>query len=147
MSRWYEQLTDDDDYWAETVKIDFAVALSRVMQKIGMNKSKLAKTIGSSSAYITKVLRGDSNLTIESMVKLARATGGQVEITIKRLDDAASDWSTELSRISLKSTPDVVVPDSRGHWLLKAANQQFSAASSVVQLQPGLALNTNLEAA
>jgi transcriptional regulator with XRE-family HTH domain len=35
--------------------------------------------MGTSAAYISKVFRGDNNLTIESMVKLARATGGQLD--------------------------------------------------------------------
>lgn len=48
----------------------------------GLTYAALAKKIGTSAAYITKVFRGDSNLTIESMVKLARASGGRLNIEV-----------------------------------------------------------------
>jgi transcriptional regulator with XRE-family HTH domain len=48
----------------------------------GLSYADLAKKIGTSAAYITKVFRGDANLTIESMVKLSRATGGKVDLRI-----------------------------------------------------------------
>lgn len=82
MTRWYEQLSNDNEYWAENAKLDFAVSLERLMQKAGISKSELARKIKSSPAYITQILRGDSNLTIDSMVKLSRATGGNLHITI-----------------------------------------------------------------
>ena len=47
-----------------------------------MSKADLAKKISSSPAYITKVLRGDSNLTIESLVKLSDAIDADLEINI-----------------------------------------------------------------
>jgi transcriptional regulator with XRE-family HTH domain len=52
----------------------------------------IANKLSTSAAYISKVFRGDTNLTIESMVKLARATGGRIEINI--VDE---DGSTRLS--------------------------------------------------
>lgn len=82
MSKWYEQLKHDDSYWAESVKIDFAVSLDRIMHRIGLSKAGLAHKIKSSPAYITKVLRGDTNLTIDSMVKLVRAANCDLHIAI-----------------------------------------------------------------
>jgi transcriptional regulator with XRE-family HTH domain len=79
---WYRDLENDDEYWTESVKTDFAVSLHRLMQQQGINKSDLARRIGSSTAYMTKVLRGDSNLTIRSMVKLARAAGGDLHLHV-----------------------------------------------------------------
>jgi len=79
---WYENLEHDDDFWAESAKLDFAVAMERMMGKSNLTKSDLARRIGSSPAYITKVLRGDSNLTIHTMVKLARAAEGSLHLHI-----------------------------------------------------------------
>lgn len=71
-----------DSYWVEHAKLDFAIDLDRVMGVNGLRKTDLAARFGKSPAYITKVLRGDSNLTIASMVSLARAAGGTLHIHI-----------------------------------------------------------------
>ena len=46
------------------------------MQENKISRVELAKRLGSSPAYITKVLRGDINFTVETMVRLAKAVGG-----------------------------------------------------------------------
>lgn len=81
-TKWYNDLTNDDDYWVESVKIDFAVSLQNRMQADAMLKKDLAEKLGVSGARITKVLRGDANLTLESMVRLARACGGNLHVHI-----------------------------------------------------------------
>lgn len=86
--KWYTNLQNDDAYWVENTKIDFAIALERLMERVGINKSQLAKHLGTSPAYVSKVLRGDANLTIESMVKLARAAHGSVHIHVAQQTDA-----------------------------------------------------------
>lgn len=71
--QWYRDLANDTDYLTEDAKIAFAVSIERLMKQRGMSKSDLARRLGTSPAYITKILRGDSNLTIKSMVELAAA--------------------------------------------------------------------------
>lgn len=80
---WYNDIKNDDLYWQESAKIDFAVNLDRRCQEKGISRSQLAEKIGKSPAYITKILRGDTNLTIDSMVKLIRAIGGELHIEIR----------------------------------------------------------------
>lgn len=72
----------DDTYWVEDAKIGFAVQVERHMDRCQINKRQLAERLGTSPAYITKVLRGDANLTIESLVKLARAVDGTLHIHV-----------------------------------------------------------------
>jgi len=83
-----EQAKGRDSYWVESAKLQFAVALEAQRKAADMTYKAVADKLGTSAAYITKVFRGDSNMTIESMVKLARATGGRLEVQIV---DAASD--------------------------------------------------------
>jgi transcriptional regulator with XRE-family HTH domain len=73
---------NNDSYWVEKLKIDFALQLEKRRKSENLSYSDMAKKIKSSAAYITKVFRGDSNFTIESMVKLAKATGGKIEIFV-----------------------------------------------------------------
>ena len=71
-----------DSYWVESAKLDFSIQMEKRRKNAGLSYADLAKKIGTSAAYITKVFRGDANLTIESMVKLSRATGGKVDLRI-----------------------------------------------------------------
>lgn len=113
MNDWHQQIQNDDDYWSESVKIDFAVNLDRLMRRVGITKTTLAKKINSSQAYITKVLRGDSNLTIESMVKLTRAAEGSLHVSI------VHQASTEQWMVAMEKGRDAVdkSADSARMWI------------------------------
>lgn len=76
-----------DTYWAERAKLDFVVALNRLMERRGVSRTAFAKRLGSSAAYITKVMKGDVNFTIESMVKLTRALDGSLDLQVRARED------------------------------------------------------------
>ena len=82
-----------DSYWAERAKLDFSMELERRRRAADLSYSDVAKRIETSPAYVTKVFRGDSNLTIETMVKLARATGGHLELRIVEEVAEPRHWS------------------------------------------------------
>lgn len=77
-----EEAQKEDRYWVEKAKLDFAMALEKQRKAKNLQYVAIAKKLNTTAAYISKVFRGDSNLTIESMVKLARATGGRIDINI-----------------------------------------------------------------
>lgn len=82
-----------DAYWVEKAKLNFAIALERWRVRSGLTNKQLAEKIGSSPAYMTKVFRGDTNFTIETMVKLARACDGQLDIRIVESKADATRWA------------------------------------------------------
>lgn len=61
------------DYWTEGAILDFTEGLWCAMKRRGLSRSGLARELGTSPAYITKVLRGNANFTLRTMTKLARA--------------------------------------------------------------------------
>jgi len=79
-----------DGFWVEKLKLDFTKALSAQLKRKNIKKGELARKLDLSAPYITKVMRGEENLTIESMVKLARAAGGSLHLHIS---DENSDVS------------------------------------------------------
>jgi len=85
---WYDSLdtANDIELISYDIKLDFALALEALLDRKGITKSDYAKEINSSPAYVTKVLRGDANLTIESMVKLANALDHAVHIHVAPKD-------------------------------------------------------------
>lgn len=56
--------------------------LHRMMEVNGVSRSELARRLGVSPAYVTKVLRGNVNITLDSMVRLVRAAGGEVSLQV-----------------------------------------------------------------
>lgn len=82
-----------DGYWVQNAKLGFALSLERWRRNKGLSNSDLAEKVGSSPAYMTKVFRGDTNFTIETMVKLARACGGQLDIQIVEPAVSSKTWA------------------------------------------------------
>lgn len=117
----FEQAKQRDSYWVEEAKLQFAIALERQRRSAGMTYKAVADKLGTSAAYITKVFRGDANVTIESMVKLARATGGHVEVRIVDSKTAANwDFATLQVKALVKQTAstaesETVVTQSAGN--------------------------------
>jgi transcriptional regulator with XRE-family HTH domain len=97
-----------DFYWVERSKLDFSQELEKRRIKIGFSYADLAHKIGTSPAYISKIFRGDANLTIESMVKLSRATGGKVEIRIVD-ENTATNPRVWFEHYSKKSAANQVI--------------------------------------
>lgn len=104
----YEKAKQNNSYWVEQAKLEFSIELNRVFKKSGKTQKELAESIGTSQAYITKVFRGDSNFTIETMVKLSRAVGGQIHIHIAP-QNAKANWIDVIdSQQSQELNPSVI---------------------------------------
>lgn len=93
-----------DSYWVEQLKLDFSISLEKRRKNAGLSYADLAKKINTSPAYISKIFRGDANFTIESMVKLSRATGGKVDLRIID-NDMVVDKSIWLAKAMVHHLP------------------------------------------
>jgi transcriptional regulator with XRE-family HTH domain len=83
------------DYWLAGPVTDFTEDLCRLMKENDVSRAELARRIGSSRAYITKLLRGNANYTLTTMVKLAMAVGGAIHIHISD-QRAVTRWRDEV---------------------------------------------------
>ena len=81
LSTFVESAKNDDFYWVEKIKLDFAIELDRCRRDLNMTADEFAKELGVSRAYMSKLFRGDVNLTIKSMVKLARSVGARISLS------------------------------------------------------------------
>jgi transcriptional regulator with XRE-family HTH domain len=83
---WYEEITkefdNDPNYWAEGLKLDFAEEVGRLMEEQKVSRAELARRLGTSPAYITKILHWTANLTLTSMSKIALAFGSRVHLNL-----------------------------------------------------------------
>lgn len=91
-----------DKFWMESAKLDFALAIEHQRKRIGKSYADVAASIETSPAYISKVFRGDANLTIESMVKLARSLGCNLDFKLKEI---AKEEAVSPFRIQTTNAP------------------------------------------
>ncbi len=69
---------DSGTLLVERAKLNYAVSLDELLKRAGLSQAEFARRANVSPAYVTKVLRGDTNYTVETMVKLADAAGGEL---------------------------------------------------------------------
>jgi transcriptional regulator with XRE-family HTH domain len=62
-------------YYEEGLFIETAARIIEAMENQDVTRSELARRLNVSPAYITKILRGHANLSLESLAKLAFALG------------------------------------------------------------------------
>lgn len=92
---------EDGSLHLEQAKLDFAMSLEGQRLRSRLSYADLAKKLGTSAAYVSKVFRGDSNVTIESMVKLSEAAGGRLEIRVADRRAVIRPWKGVASGLRL----------------------------------------------
>jgi len=70
------------EYWSAAAAYEFVRELERRMEEQGVSRAELARRLGSSKAYVTKVMSADANFTLTTLTRLAMALGGQVHVRI-----------------------------------------------------------------
>ena len=82
----YAALEASPSYQATALAVNFLAEVYARMQETGMTKAQLAVAMGVSPAYVTKLFNGSSNLTMETMAKLAHAVGGKAHVHLAKHD-------------------------------------------------------------
>lgn len=70
-----KQIKSSDTYEIEVVRDLISEQIYNVMQVQGIKKAELARKLKTSAPYITKLLQGNGNFTIETLVRIASALG------------------------------------------------------------------------
>jgi transcriptional regulator with XRE-family HTH domain len=91
----YREAEKHDDYWVAGLIHDFTEALARRMEEQGVSRAELARRLGTSQAFVTKVLRGNVHLTLATLVKLARAVGGEARLDLGKPANRRADKATK----------------------------------------------------
>lgn len=80
------------EYYVTGAIVDFTESVAKRMTELGVNRAELAERIDSSPQYVTKILRGNANFTIQSMAKLARALDSDLQVRLT--DERKHEWQT-----------------------------------------------------
>ena len=71
-----------DAYQIDRLKVEISERIYNAMKEQGVSNAELARRLGKSRAYVTKLLRGTTNFTLESLVKIGRALSREVEFEL-----------------------------------------------------------------
>jgi len=74
----YEQ---DADYVLGGLKVEMSEKIYAAMENRGVSQAELARRLGKSRAYITKILQGNVNFTIETLSKISQALDCELNFT------------------------------------------------------------------
>lgn len=69
------------------LSIQFAKNIEALRKQKGLKKKELAEKVGVSQAYITKVMQGEANYTLETMAKFVHAL--EADINLQMCDKSA----------------------------------------------------------
>lgn len=96
-----------EEYWLAKAKMDFSIELAKHASSMNIKSKDLAEKLGTSAPYISKVFTGNANLTIESMVKLARAVDSNISITFEKMvPNVNFDMPDQISTNVVSPPPD-----------------------------------------
>lgn len=105
------QARESHAYRAEGASLRFTEDLVSRMKSCGLTRSALAEKIGTSPAYITKILRGETNFTLDTMVKVAEALGCELTIGLRPKAKSASFPQAKVSCRQPKPSPGSMLND------------------------------------
>lgn len=109
-SRWREdaQWRRDNEYWLKYARYITLQAM-RAMDEQSVTQVELAKRMGCTQQYVSNLLKGNSNMTLE---------------TIARLENALS---IDLIKSALTYVSGYGAPDSRPQYLSDSAGEELNA--------------------
>ena len=85
-SRLLKKVVGSAEYWTQAAMRRFVLDINARMDAQNLSRAELAKKLKTSPAYVTKVMRGDVNFTLETMTRLALAVGGKLRIEVVDLE-------------------------------------------------------------
>jgi len=77
-----ERLQKTVGHAVSTAKLDFADQFDALLEANHLSRAELAEKIGKSRPFVSRVLRGDANPTLQTMVELVFHAGGTFRFEI-----------------------------------------------------------------
>jgi len=102
----FRKAKQSPDYWEEVFNLELTEDIWKIMKNRRISQKKLSSLLGTSEAYVSKILNGNQNLSIKSISKLAFVLGSAPHIHIAPID-AIVEWK---ERSSSDSRTEISLP-------------------------------------
>ena len=89
---WFSQqlreFENDPEYLAEGLRIDLIEDFLQIMEEQSVSRAELARRLGCSNTYITKLLNGKENFTLLKLAQIGVALGRKVQVRFISVESA-----------------------------------------------------------
>ncbi len=77
-------------YFSEKATYNITEQIFQRMEELGLSKSDLAQRLNTGKPYVTKILRGNTNFTLQSLEKIARALEFEGGLEVRLIKKSAT---------------------------------------------------------
>jgi transcriptional regulator with XRE-family HTH domain len=77
-----QRAEQSDTFQIDRLKVEISERIYQAMKQQDVSNAELARRLGKSRAYVTKLFRGTTNFTLESLVRIGRALSCEVEFEL-----------------------------------------------------------------
>lgn len=103
----YRKVNED---WLD-ISFGISMMILKFIREQGMTQKELAEKLCFSPQYMSKILQGKENLTLETIAKLQKATGVTlIQVPSFTLEKAPVSWQIEITPERLLATPSQAKP-------------------------------------
>lgn len=103
-----DSIQDSFEFRLENHLFEIGENISRFMKEQHLNRAQMAERLGVSRAYVTKLLNGNPNLTVGTLLKLSDVLGQELEIHFKTKLTYNVQQSATIPNIYLFSDEDIL---------------------------------------
>ena len=83
-AEFFPEIGESPGYWIELAKLEFTENVLARMQELGLTKGQLAAKLGMKPAMVTRIVNGQNNFTLSTMVRVAGALGCEYRSHLQR---------------------------------------------------------------
>jgi len=100
----FQKVRETPEWDIEGAKLQITNEIHRLMEEGNVTQSVLAERLGKSQPYVSKILKGETNFTIESVALIARALNAtfQIRLYSKKSASGAKEKEPALAKSRLK---------------------------------------------
>lgn len=109
LTEWLAEVRQTPEYQFENLVVDITEDICEIMEAKGMSRADLARELGKSRAWVTKVLRGDQNLTLKTVVDVFWSLGYKLNMK-SELANWRAGWTQSATAYESQSTITVRSP-------------------------------------
>ncbi|OXI38726.1 helix-turn-helix domain-containing protein [Burkholderia aenigmatica] len=88
-----ERAKESPAFWTESALLNVARHFLARMKEMGINQASLAEKMGKKTPYISRLLSGRHNVTVETLSTAAHALGMKVDIRLEPIQEAKKSES------------------------------------------------------
>jgi transcriptional regulator with XRE-family HTH domain len=97
----FEEAKKSPTFWTEKALLDIARRLVARMSDLGLNQKALAEKAGKKPAYVSRVLKGQQNLTVETVATVAHAMGLELDVQFREIEAAQPSATAPAKKVIL----------------------------------------------